>query len=40
MDMVQGGQWLDNAQLSDADRWRIGRMNAVELFKLKLAPTA
>jgi 2,3-dihydroxybenzoate decarboxylase len=40
MDMVQGGQWLDNAGLSDADRWRIGRANAVELFKLMLEPTA
>ncbi|QYD67937.1 amidohydrolase family protein [Paraburkholderia edwinii] len=40
MDMVQGGIWLDSANLSDADRWRIGRSNAVELFKLKLAPTA
>jgi gamma-resorcylate decarboxylase len=40
MDMIQGGQWFDAAKLSDADKWRIGRANAVELFKLKLAPTA
>jgi 2,3-dihydroxybenzoate decarboxylase len=40
MDMIQGGTWLDTAQLSDADRWRIGRTNAIELFKLKLAPVA
>ncbi|HEY3598399.1 MAG TPA: amidohydrolase family protein [Paraburkholderia sp.] len=40
MDMVEGGNWFDQADLSDADRWRIGRANAVDLFRLKLAPTA
>jgi gamma-resorcylate decarboxylase len=40
MDMIQGGKWLDSARMSDADRWRIGRTNAVKLFNLKLAPTA
>jgi 2,3-dihydroxybenzoate decarboxylase len=40
MDMIQGGQWLDTAKLSNADKWRIGRTNAIELFNLKLAPSA
>ena len=28
--------WFDKAELSDADRLRIGRTNAVELFKLDM----
>jgi len=36
MDMVEGGDWLDNAAISDADRLRIGRGNAMNLFRLKL----
>jgi predicted TIM-barrel fold metal-dependent hydrolase len=36
MDMVEGGTWLDHAQMSEADKLRIGRDNAIDLFKLKL----
>ncbi|HEY4375126.1 MAG TPA: amidohydrolase family protein [Burkholderiales bacterium] len=36
MDMVEGGDWLDRAQLSEAERLQIGRGNAMRLFKLKL----
>jgi hypothetical protein len=40
MDMIQGGRWLDTAALSNAEKWKIGRTNAIELFNLKLAPAA
>ncbi len=40
MDMVEGGHWLDTAELGDDDRWRIGRGNAIDLFKLNLPPSA
>jgi len=32
----EGAQWFDRAQISEADRKKIGRDNAVKLFKLKL----
>ena len=33
----EGAEWLDKAAISDSDRVRIGRDNAIKLFKLKLA---
>jgi 2,3-dihydroxybenzoate decarboxylase len=35
-DVGQAAQWFDRAEISGADRARIGRDNAIELFKLKL----
>ncbi len=35
-DMEPAAAWFDNTELSDADRRRIGRTNAIELFKLDL----
>ncbi len=35
-DMAMGAAWFDAAPLSEADRARIGRTNAIELFKLDL----
>ena len=35
-DVGQGCQWFDAATISDADRAKIGRDNAVKLFKLKI----
>jgi 2,3-dihydroxybenzoate decarboxylase len=32
----EGAEWFDKAEISEADRARIGRDNAVKLFKLKL----
>jgi 2,3-dihydroxybenzoate decarboxylase len=32
----EGAVWFDNAELSDEDRMKIGRSNAIELFKLDL----
>ncbi len=32
----EGAQWFDAAAIGDADRRRIGRDNAVKLFKLKI----
>ena len=32
----EGAVWFDNADLSDADRLKIGRDNAIKLFKLDL----
>jgi 2,3-dihydroxybenzoate decarboxylase len=34
--MAAAATWFDNTVLSDADRLRIGRTNASELFKLNL----
>lgn len=36
-EMAPAAAWFDNTELSDADRLRIGRTNAIELFKLDLA---
>ncbi len=36
-EMAPGAEWFDNTELSDGDRLRIGRTNAIELFKLDLA---
>ncbi len=36
-EMAPAAAWFDNTALSDADRLRIGRTNAIELFKLDLA---
>jgi len=33
----EGAQWFDAAKIAEADRIRIGRANAIKLFKLKLA---
>ena len=33
----EGAEWFDKAAISDSDRMRIGRENAIKLFKLKLA---
>ena len=35
-DVAEGAQWFDKAAISDADRAKIGRENAIKLFKLKL----
>ncbi len=35
-DMEHAAAWFDNTALADADRRRIGRTNAIELFKLDL----
>ena len=35
-DVGQGCEWFDQAAISEADRVRIGRENAIKLFKLKL----
>ena len=32
----EGAAWFDGAEISEADRMKIGRTNAIELFKLKL----
>jgi 2,3-dihydroxybenzoate decarboxylase len=34
--MAPAAQWIDHTVLSDADRLRIGRTNAIQLFKLDL----
>jgi 2,3-dihydroxybenzoate decarboxylase len=35
-DVGEGAQWFDAAKISEADRAKIGRENAIKLFKLKL----
>lgn len=35
-DMGQGAEWFDKAAINTADRIKIGRENAIKLFKLKL----
>ncbi|MBI1203670.1 MAG: amidohydrolase family protein [Rhodopseudomonas sp.] len=35
-DVGQGCAWFDSAEISEADRAKIGRENAVKLFKLKI----
>jgi 2,3-dihydroxybenzoate decarboxylase len=35
-DIGQGSRWLDGAPISDAQRARIGRDNAIKLLKLKI----
>jgi 2,3-dihydroxybenzoate decarboxylase len=35
-EMAPAAAWFDNTELSDADRLRIGRTNAIKLFKLDL----
>ncbi len=32
----EGTQWFDKAEISERDRAKIGRENAIKLFKLKL----
>jgi 2,3-dihydroxybenzoate decarboxylase len=32
----QAAQWFDTAAIGEADRAKIGRDNAIKLFKLKL----
>ena len=32
----EGAQWFDKAQIAEADRKRVGRDNAIKLFKLKI----
>ena len=34
--MDDAANWFDNTPLSDADRLRIGRTNAIQLFNLNL----
>ncbi len=36
-DVGQGVQWFDTAAISEADRQKVGRANAIKLFKLKLS---
>ncbi|MGH6665499.1 MAG: amidohydrolase family protein, partial [Pseudolabrys sp.] len=35
-DIAEGAQWFDTADISGSDRAKIGRDNAIKLFKLKL----
>jgi 2,3-dihydroxybenzoate decarboxylase len=35
-DVGEGSQWFDKAEISEADRIKIGRDNAIKLFKLKI----
>ena len=35
-DVGEGAQWFDKADIGEADRGKIGRDNAIKLFKLKL----
>jgi 2,3-dihydroxybenzoate decarboxylase len=35
-DIGEGAQWMNTAEISDADRVMIGRTNAIKLFKLPL----
>jgi 2,3-dihydroxybenzoate decarboxylase len=35
-DVGQGAQWFDTAAIGEADRQKVGRDNAIKLFKLKL----
>src|SRR5690349_19215624 len=35
-DVGEGAQWFDGAAISEADRLKIGRSNAIDLFKLPL----
>jgi 2,3-dihydroxybenzoate decarboxylase len=34
--MTDAGDWFDGAELNEPDRLKIGRSNAVKLFKLTL----
>jgi 2,3-dihydroxybenzoate decarboxylase len=36
-DIGEAAQWFDTASVSEADREKIGRANAIKLFKLKLS---
>jgi gamma-resorcylate decarboxylase len=36
-DVGEGARWFDKAEISEPDRQKIGRANAIKLFKLKLA---
>jgi 2,3-dihydroxybenzoate decarboxylase len=35
-DVGEGSQWFDKAEISEADRKKVGRDNAIKLFKLKI----
>jgi 2,3-dihydroxybenzoate decarboxylase len=35
-DVGEGAQWFDGAAISEADRLKIGRDNAIKLFGLRL----
>ncbi|HLA21750.1 MAG TPA: amidohydrolase family protein, partial [Pseudolabrys sp.] len=35
-DIGEGAQWIDTAEISESDRQKVGRDNAIRLFKLKL----
>jgi gamma-resorcylate decarboxylase len=35
-DVGEGAEWFDKAAISDADRSKVGRGNAIKLFKLPL----
>jgi 2,3-dihydroxybenzoate decarboxylase len=32
----EAANWFDNAEMSDEDRAKVGRINAINLFRLKL----
>ena len=34
-DFSDAARWFDNAEIIEADRLKIGRTNAMQLFKLK-----
>jgi predicted TIM-barrel fold metal-dependent hydrolase len=36
-DVGEGAQWFDKAAISESDRQKVGRDNAIKLFKLKLS---
>jgi 2,3-dihydroxybenzoate decarboxylase len=35
-DVGEGAEWIDAADISEADRVKVGRANAIKLFKLPL----
>jgi predicted TIM-barrel fold metal-dependent hydrolase len=35
-DVGEGAQWFDKAEISEVDRQKVGRANAIKLFRLKL----
>jgi 2,3-dihydroxybenzoate decarboxylase len=35
-DVGEGAEWFDKAEIGETDREKIGRTNAIKLFKLKL----
>jgi len=36
-DMTEGAEWFDQMEMTEETRLKVGRTNAIELFKLDLA---